>query len=76
MISTATAKHYSIDIIRQEATALVQMGAIALNQPIRILFEYLPARQWNFVESELELHDYLLRDRVVDLVGDIKWNSD
>ena len=76
MISTARSKRYSIDIIRQEATDLVQMGAIALNQPIRILFEYLPARQWNSVESELELHDYLLRDRVIDLVGKIKWESD
>ena len=76
MISTATTKRYSIDTIREEATDLVQMGVIALNQPIRILFEYLPARQWNYVESELELHDYLLRDRVIDLVGDIKWEWD
>ncbi len=79
MISTASPKptqRYSIGTIREEAINLVQNGAIALNQPLRILFEYLPARQWNLIECELERYDYLLRDRVIDLVGAMSWESD
>ncbi len=79
MISTASptsTQRYSIGTIREEAINLVQNGAIALNQPLRILFEYLPARQWNLIECELERYDYLLRDHVIDLVGAISWESD
>jgi hypothetical protein len=76
MISTASGKRYPIAAIREEARSLVQKGAIALNQPIRILFEYLPARQWNKIEYELEIYDYLMRDRIIDLVGKIDWESD
>lgn len=76
MISTTSIKRYSIATIREEATHLVQIGVIALNQPLRILFEYLPVQQWNSIECELERHDYLLRDRVIDLVGAVNWESD
>ena len=74
--TTASSKRYSIFAIREEAIELVQNGVIALNQPIRILFEYLPAPQWNTIENELERYDYLLRDRIIDLIGKIDWKSD
>lgn len=76
MISTTSTPRYSIAAIREEAISLVQAGVIALDQPLRILFEYLPARQWSSIECELERYDYLLRDRVIDLVGKISWESD
>ena len=76
MISTAPSKRYTIAAIREEAINLVQNGVIAPYRPIRILFEYLPAPQWNTIECELERHDYLLRDRIIDLVGKIDWESD
>jgi hypothetical protein len=76
MISTTSSKRYPIAAIREEALSLVQNGAIALDQPIRILFEYLPVPQWIVIEYELERYDYLLRDRIVDLVGKIDWESD
>ena len=76
MISTTPVQRYSIAAIREEATYLVQIGVIALNQPLRGLFEYLPAKQWNLVECELERHDYLLHDRIIDLVGKLDWDSD
>ena len=75
-MTCTTTKRYSIVTIREEAVNLVQIGVVALNQPLRILFEYLPARQWNSIESELELHDYLLRDRIIDLVGELDWSND
>ncbi|MEM7760226.1 MAG: DUF4327 family protein [Cyanobacteria bacterium P01_A01_bin.40] len=76
MISTTSTKRYSIAAIREEASNLVQIGVIALNQPLRILFEYLPAKQWNSIECELERYDYLLRDRIIDLVGEPNWDND
>ncbi len=76
MISTASTKRYSIGTIKEEAYNLVENGLIGLDQPLRILFEYLPAQQWNKIESELERHDYLLRDRVIDLIGKLDWESD
>ena len=76
IFSTASTTRYSIAAIREEAINLVQNRIITLNQPIRILFEYLPAPQWNTIEYELERSDYLLRDRIIDLVGKIAWESD
>jgi hypothetical protein len=76
MISTVSTKRYSIGTIKEEAYNLVENGLITLDQPLRILFEYLPVQQWNMIECELERHDYLLRDRVIDLIGKLKWESD
>ena len=77
MISTTPSiERYSINAIREEAINLLENGLIALNQPLRILFEYLPAKQWNIIECELEQYDYLLRDRIIDLVGEVNWESD
>ena len=77
MISTSSlVKRYSINAIREEAINLLENGVIAFDQPLRILFEYLPAKQWNAIECELERYDYLLRDRIIDLVGEVKWEYD
>lgn len=76
MISTTSIERYSIAIIRQEACNLLEMGVIAGDQPLRILFEYLPAKKWHIIECELERYDYLLRDRIIDLVGKVNWDND
>lgn len=76
MISAPSTKRYSIDTIKEEASNLIEKGVISSNQPLRILYEYLPAQYWNKIERELERHDYLLRDRVIDLVGALSWDSD
>ena len=76
MISTVSTKRYSIDTIREEAFNLVEQGTISLDRPIRILCEYLPAQYWRKIERELERHDYLLRDRIIDLIGALNWDND
>jgi Domain of unknown function (DUF4327) len=76
IISTKPIKRYSLATIREEASNLLEIGAITLDQPLRILFEYLPAKEWGMIECELERYDYLLRDRIIDLVGKISWDSD
>ena len=74
--SIKSIKRYSICAIREEAINLLELGVISLDQPLRILFEYFPAREWTMIECELERYDYFLRDRIIDLVGEISWESD
>jgi hypothetical protein len=69
-------KHYSIDMIRDEARQLVEKGTISRHQPIYILCQYIPAREWVCVECELEQCDYLLRDQIGDLIASETWDSD
>lgn len=70
-------KHlYSVDMIQEEARYLVEQGAISRQQPIYILCQYIPAREWVCIECELEKCDYLLRDPIGDLIGKEKWGDD
>ncbi|MCC0179730.1 DUF4327 family protein [Waterburya agarophytonicola K14] len=69
-------KRYSLNIIKEEAYNLLEIGTITLDQPLRILCDYLPVQRRNEIECELESYDYLLRDRVRDLIGKVAWESD
>lgn len=73
---SSTAFDLSIETIKEEARQLLFKGIITRNQPLYVLCEYLPAREWLGVENELEKSGYLLRDRIVDLIGGEKWDSD
>ena len=66
----------SIEAIKEEARQLLSRGFISRNQPLYALCEYLPAREWLGIESELEKSGYLLRDRIIDLIGAEKWEND
>ena len=68
--------NFSIDAIKEEARQLMSRGIITRNQPLYVLCEYLPAREWLGIEKELERNDYLLRDRIIDLIGTEQWDSD
>jgi Domain of unknown function (DUF4327) len=67
---------YSLDVIQDEARRLVQQGVVSRQQPIYILCQYIPTREWAMVEDELERSDFLLRDRIADLVGCERWDND
>lgn len=67
---------YSLDIIQDEARQLVQKGLVSRQQPIYILCQYIPAREWSCIESELERCNFLLRDRISDLLGREDWDND
>lgn len=67
---------YSIDVIKEEAHQLVCQGSLDRQQPIYTLCKYIPAREWPEVECELERHDYLLRDRIIDLLSQESWTQD
>lgn len=74
--SSTIALNLSIDEIAEEARQLVYQGLVSRKQPIYVLCEYLPAREWLNIENELERYDYLLRDRIIDLIGSEKWADD
>jgi uncharacterized protein YqgQ len=67
---------YSIEVIQEEARELVRRGALSRQQPVYTLCQYIPAREWGCIESELERCDILLRDRIGDLLGREEWDND
>ncbi|MBD1939824.1 DUF4327 family protein [Microcoleus sp. FACHB-68] len=67
---------YSIDVIKDEARELVSKGIVSRQQPIYSLCQYIPAREWACVENELERCNFLLRDRIGDLMGREVWDND
>lgn len=72
----ATSIQYSINVIQDEARQLVDKGLVSRQQPIYVLCQYIPAREWVCVECELERCSFLLRDRVGDLIGQEEWDND
>lgn len=71
-----TSVRYDIDAIREKADRLVKKGLIGRQQPIYTLCQYIPGRDWVCVEIELERNDYLLRDRIIDLLPNERWEND
>jgi hypothetical protein len=68
--------HYSIDTLREEVRHLLERGMINTHQPIYVLCQYIPPREWICVECELERCDYLLRDSIGDLIVSQEWEND
>lgn len=67
---------YSLDLIQDEVRQLLDRGAISRQQPIYTLCQYIPAREWVCMESELERSNYLLRDRIGELLCREEWDND
>ena len=71
-----TTVRYSLDVIRDEASQLVEKGLLHRQQPIYTLCQYVPAREWIEVERELELNEFLLREPIIDLLSQEEWEDD
>lgn len=67
---------YDIQAIKDEARELVNKGAIRRNEPIYTLCRYISGRDWVCVELELEKNEFLLRDKIIDLLGREDWSED
>lgn len=67
---------YSLEVIQEEARQLVHKGIISTQQPIYVLCEYVPPRDWVYFAHELEANEYLLRDRIGDLLAHEQWRND
>ncbi|MDJ0661354.1 MAG: DUF4327 family protein [Crocosphaera sp.] len=66
---------YTIDVIKEEAARLVRERRLHRRQPIYTLCKYIPACEWPSVECELERHDFLLRDSIIDLLSKEEWRD-
>ena len=75
-VNTVPSINYSLDVIQDEARRLVQKGVVSQQQPIYTLCQYIPAREWVCIECELEKCEFLLRDRIADLIGREVWEND
>lgn len=67
---------YSLTMIQDEVRQLVEKGVVNRQQPIYTLCKYISAREWVCIECELERCDFLLRDRIGDLMGRESWDND
>jgi hypothetical protein len=67
---------YDIEVIKEEARRLVRKGVLQRQQPIYTLCKYFSDREWSYFERELEINEYLLRDRIIDLLGCEEWRED
>lgn len=76
MTTTLSRKIYSLDRLRDEVRDLVDRGIIDRQQPIYTLCRYLPDREWECFEVELEKNEFLLRDHIIDLLAKEVWAED
>ncbi len=67
---------YSIADFQDEIRALVTRGVVGRQQRIYELRGYFGDRAWHNAEQLLNLHEYLLRDHITDLVGTECWVND
>ncbi|URR35975.1 DUF4327 family protein [Thermosynechococcus sp. HN-54] len=67
---------YSIELVKEEARRLVAKGVVSRQQPIYTLCQFVPVREWPLIEAELERCDFMLRDRIGDLIGRECWDND
>jgi hypothetical protein len=49
---------------------------VTRQQPIFTICGFIAAREWPYIEDELAKHDYLLRDRIGDLINSETWRND
>ncbi|MEL6157692.1 MAG: DUF4327 family protein [Cyanobacteria bacterium J06623_5] len=71
-----TRVRYSIQVVKDEAQALVARGSIARNSQLYSLSRYFGDDDWASIESVLEDNEYLLRDSICDLIGKESWLND
>ncbi|WP_017653971.1 DUF4327 family protein [Fortiea contorta] len=71
-----TVVQYDIEVIKEEVRQLLKKGLISRQQPIYSLFKYICDRDWESFELELENREFLLRDRIIDLLGREDWDQD
>jgi hypothetical protein len=76
MATTLQRKAYTLDTLRDEVQELVHQGVVDRQQPIYTLCRYIPEREWECFEIELEENEFLLRDHIIDLLSQEKWQDD
>jgi len=76
MVTSSQRKIYTLDSLRDEARELVYSKAVDRQQPIYILCQHIPEHRWQCFELELAEHEFLQRDRIIDLLSQERWETD
>lgn len=66
----------NLSVIQDEVRELLEQGRVDRRQPIYVLAQYFVGREWAVVEQELEDNEFLLRDRIGDLIPSEDWQND
>ena len=73
---TSLRSDYNFDLIVEEVKALLEKGVINRFQPLYILANYIPSREWLTVELGLEEKGYLLRHQIKEILTQQTWDND
>jgi Domain of unknown function (DUF4327) len=69
-------KRYCLSDLQDEVRALVARGSVDRQQRIYELKRFFGDRQWQEIEHLVYEYDYVLRGRVIDLIGEESWMND
>ena len=69
-------KVYTLNMLRDEARALVEKRIVDRQQPIHALCRFVPADGWKCIEIALEEDNFLMRDHIIDLLAQETWEED
>jgi Domain of unknown function (DUF4327) len=67
---------YSIIDLQDEVRELVMRGLVSPQQHIYELKQLVSDREWHNLERLFSEHEYILRDRIIDLIGKESWMND
>lgn len=76
MVTVLEKKNYTFDLFCDDVRTLVRQGKVDRQEPIYKLCRYIPERDWECVQIDLEEHEFLLRDRIIDLLSNEIWQDD
>jgi Domain of unknown function (DUF4327) len=69
-------KRYCLSDLQDEVRALVARGSVDRQQRISELKRFFGDWQWQEIEHLVYEYDYVLRGRVIDLIGAESWLND
>ncbi len=69
-------ERYCLSDLQDEVRALVARGSVDRQQRICELKRFFGDRQWREIEHLVNEYDYVLRGRVIDLIGEESWTND
>ncbi|MGC1216751.1 MAG: DUF4327 family protein [Phormidesmis sp.] len=67
---------YTLDMLRDTARALVDKHVVDRQQLIHVLCRFVSKSGWKCIEFELEEDEFLMRDRIIDLLAKETWEED
>lgn len=72
----STSSRYTLIMLQDEVGQLIQQKLVSRQQPISVLAKYFSARDWQWMEQELEQNNFLLRDPIGELISHEEWYTD